>query len=67
MATPMTTQDVALRTNRSTATIQRWCRDGIIPHKRLKGTSLLFDMEEVETWLKAKTTGLTAIIEEGSK
>jgi len=55
MATPWETKDVAERTNRSTATIQRWCRDEIIPHKRLAGNSLLFDAEEIEAWLAAKT------------
>jgi excisionase family DNA binding protein len=59
MSEPMTTKDVARVTKRTPATVQRWCRHGLIPHKRLQGQSLLFDRAEIDAWLASKSNRAT--------
>ena len=47
----LTKVQVAERFQKSTKTIERWCKDGILPHIKLgqgKSATLLFDWEEIK-------------------
>ena len=53
----ITADDVASTLNLSRATIWRWCRDGMIPHRRLAGRTILFCPKEIDRWIMGNSAG----------
>jgi excisionase family DNA binding protein len=53
----ITAEEVASMLNLSRATVWRWCRDGMIPHRRLAGRTILFCPKEIERWILSNSAG----------
>ena len=47
-------REVAERLHVTTATVQRWTRNGELPHYRLPGGDLRYDPDEIALWLDAR-------------
>ena len=49
----LTVREVADRLHVTTATVQRWTRNGELPHFKLPGGRLRYDPHEIQLWLDA--------------
>lgn len=43
----LTTQDVAAHMQVSPRTVQRWCRERVVPHTRVNGRTIRFTVEQL--------------------
>ena len=50
----LTTEEVAERLRVDKTTLQRWCREGQMPHTQV-GRRYLIDPADLEKWLKKRT------------
>ena len=49
-----TVDDVAKHFGVSTRTVRRWLKDAGIPHRRLGGKIIRFNIDEVNAWAKSE-------------